>query len=371
MIAAGTAHAQKAHATAELAYEQAKQLAEAGDYAAACPLFETSYKADPQVGVQLNLADCYEHLGRLATAWAMFRDAANVAQNRGDDRREEYARKRADALMPRLSKLRVGKPPAGVSVALDGADVTALAGADMPVDPGDHELVATQPGHVARTTKIAIAADGATQRVEVAELELEPEKPLAAGATGAVSSGPSGPRFEIGAAFAPGVKLHGSAPGVVAARADFAARLGHRVRLGAYLEYGTFGPAGDCVTDVQMHDPSTAYVFLSCEYFAGGIKLDVHILPTARVDPFIGAAPSLRVTEVSYRANGSLTSASLIGLAIALRAGVDYHPSVRGWMIGAFVELQYGSDGKIEGTPNNSPPSYPSVFGGARVAVAF
>ena len=89
-------------AAAEEAFSRAKQLVAAGNFAEACPLFEASHRADPQIGALLNAADCYEQLGRTATAWAEFREADELATKR-HDKRAPYAKQRAEALVDRKS----------------------------------------------------------------------------------------------------------------------------------------------------------------------------------------------------------------------------------------------------------------------------
>jgi hypothetical protein len=161
-------------ATAEAAYAQAKLLVAKGDYAAACPLFEASYKADPALGAQLNMADCHEHVGKTATAWAEFDDAANKAQ-RNADQRAAYARGRADALLPGLSHLTVKParaPPPGLVVTRDGTDVTVLVGTAMPVDPGPHVIAATAPGYQpwTQTVQVAVAQQASVALGELVEV---------------------------------------------------------------------------------------------------------------------------------------------------------------------------------------------------------
>lgn len=63
-------------------FNEAKGLMDAGDYAAACPKLEESVACDHQVGAELNLAMCYEHVGRTASACSQWRDAADAAARR-------------------------------------------------------------------------------------------------------------------------------------------------------------------------------------------------------------------------------------------------------------------------------------------------
>src|SRR5689334_19506 len=86
------AFAQDSAAVAEVLFNEARALADKGDFAAACPKFEESQKVDPGMGTLYRLGDCYEHLGRTASAWAAFRDVASQAQTAGQAAREADAR---------------------------------------------------------------------------------------------------------------------------------------------------------------------------------------------------------------------------------------------------------------------------------------
>ncbi len=166
-------------ATGLAAYQQAEQLAKQGKWAEACPLYDASYRADPQIGVLLHLADCHEQVGRTATAWAEFTDASELAHAKGDTR-ESYAKGRADALVPKLAHLRLtppAKPVPGLIVQRDTTDVTALIGTDMAIDPGDHELVATAPGRVDWHHPVKIGGAGSTATIAIPELAVVAVKP--------------------------------------------------------------------------------------------------------------------------------------------------------------------------------------------------
>lgn len=174
------ARARADEATAQLAYDQAEALRRQNHWADACPLYEASYKADPQLGVLLHLADCHEHVGMVASAWLEFTDAIDLARQKHDSR-EASAKKHADALAPKVSRLHLAPPPRlypGLAVTRDGKDITVLVGSDMPIDPGDHRIVASAPGYLDWTTKISIAAPGTTTPLAIPELQKVPEKPV-------------------------------------------------------------------------------------------------------------------------------------------------------------------------------------------------
>src|SRR6188768_3726631 len=45
-------------------FSEGRKLVEAGSYKEACPKFEQSASLNLGIGVQFNLADCWEHIGR-------------------------------------------------------------------------------------------------------------------------------------------------------------------------------------------------------------------------------------------------------------------------------------------------------------------
>src|SRR6185312_7749645 len=63
---------------AEQLFEQGRTLVTANNWPAACPKFEESLKLDPTLGTKLNLATCYEHIGKIASAWSLYREAAEL-----------------------------------------------------------------------------------------------------------------------------------------------------------------------------------------------------------------------------------------------------------------------------------------------------
>jgi len=150
---------------AESAFRAAKELERSGKLAEACPLYEASYRADPQLGALLNLANCHELIGRTATAWVELRDATELASRRGDAR-VEYTKKRLAAIEPRLIRIRI-VAPAGVVIERNGTDVTALSGQALAVDPGTHRVRATRDGYVAWETRVEAQREGETVHVEV------------------------------------------------------------------------------------------------------------------------------------------------------------------------------------------------------------
>ena len=164
---------------ASSAFQQAEALEKQDKWAEACPLYETSFRADPQIGVLLHLARCHEHIGRLASAWAEFNDAADLAKARSDPR-EATARNNANLLAPKLAKLFLAPPSKhldGLVVARDGVDITALVGTNVPIDPGVHEITARAPGYLPWRTTVTIA-DQSSTALDLPLLQKAPEAPV-------------------------------------------------------------------------------------------------------------------------------------------------------------------------------------------------
>jgi hypothetical protein len=143
------AHADDANATAEELFQQARVLVEAGNYAEACPKLERSQKLDGAVGTQFNLADCYEHVGRTASAYKMFGEVATIARAAGKFERERSAKERMSTLEPRLARVRlaVKATAPGLEVRIDETLIDKARWAEaFPIDPGAHVVRATAPG---------------------------------------------------------------------------------------------------------------------------------------------------------------------------------------------------------------------------------
>jgi len=166
-------------AAAQSLFDEGRKLMTEGKFAQACPKLAESQKLDPGVGTEFHLADCYEHLGQTASAWAGFLEAASSAKAMGQGDREKVARDRAAALALRLSKLTIVSPGAerlaGLEIKRDGAVVgRALWGTAIPVDPGAHVLEATAPGKKPWQGTAQVTAEKASVVATIPALEDAP-----------------------------------------------------------------------------------------------------------------------------------------------------------------------------------------------------
>jgi hypothetical protein len=163
-------------AAAEHLFSEARALMAAKNYAGACPKLEASQRLDPGAGTLLNLASCYEALGRTASAWATYRDAEGAADRSQRLDWKKSAHEQAEALAPALSRLRITVPPPnaapGLVVERDGQKVDAASWGDaVPVDPGLHEIRASAPGMKTWQVRTEVPAKGASVELTVPALE--------------------------------------------------------------------------------------------------------------------------------------------------------------------------------------------------------
>lgn len=223
--AAERAEAQTTDATAAQAlFDQARGLFAQGRYDEACPKFEESQRLDPGSGTLINLARCYEQLGRHASAWNKYLEAAAAASATGNTRREKEARERAETLRPSLSTLTVdvsaeGKQVPGLEVRRDGSSVGAPQwGVPIPADVGEHTIVATAPGH--EEWRRVVRVEGPAKSVSVAVPALTPSTAAPAAAVEVVPEPELAPRRGLGtqrvlALIAGGVGVVGIGAGTV------------------------------------------------------------------------------------------------------------------------------------------------------------
>jgi hypothetical protein len=164
-------------AAAETLFREAKKLMADGDYEHACPKFVESQRLDPTVGTQLNVGNCFEKAGKMASAWGAFKAAEMAARDAGAKGQEGEAQRRAEALAQKLARLAIVVSPAakvpGFEVRRDGELVgEGQWGAAVPADTGWHKIEATAPGKKAWSTTVRIEADGSSASVNVPELEV-------------------------------------------------------------------------------------------------------------------------------------------------------------------------------------------------------
>jgi hypothetical protein len=159
----------RADDVAEALYQEGRVAAQAKNWDLACAKLGASHEREPAPGTLLNLADCHEHLGKLATAQAEF--AAVTRLFKPTDPRAGVARDRAAALEKRAPHLILrlqASAPAETSIVENGKPLdSALLGKSRAIDPGEHVLVVSAPGRVGQRVAVQLA-EGETREIELA-----------------------------------------------------------------------------------------------------------------------------------------------------------------------------------------------------------
>lgn len=166
-------------ATAQVLFDDGRKLMAQQHYAEACPKLAESQRLAPAIGTEFNLADCWEHQGKLASAWAAFLDVVDQTHKRGEKPREAMARQRAAAIEPKLGRLTIQVPTSAPDeqVLRDGEAVRPeVWGVAVPVDAGDHRIEAHAPNRGAWSGTVH-ATDGQTATIAVPDLPIAPSAP--------------------------------------------------------------------------------------------------------------------------------------------------------------------------------------------------
>ena len=160
VVATSTAaHAQgRDPSAAEALFRSAREAMARGDFAAACSRFAESHRLDPAPGTLLNVAQCEEKDGKLATSFAHVTEALEGLPK--DDFRVPYARERLAALEPRLPTITVtlANDSAGAHVIRDEVVLRdGSFGVPLPLDPGPHVLVVRAEGRLDARQEITLS----------------------------------------------------------------------------------------------------------------------------------------------------------------------------------------------------------------------
>jgi hypothetical protein len=175
VLAASVAGADPA---AEKLFEDGRTALAAKQLDAACDAFRRSEALEARSGTLLNLADCEERRGHVATAWEGFVEAKALAARERDpshpkeaDLRAQEADHRAKVLIKRLPYLLIAVTRTdGLVLARDGVGVPeATWDHEVPVDPSTYELTASAPHHEGWSQHVTLA-EGQHLRVEVPAL---------------------------------------------------------------------------------------------------------------------------------------------------------------------------------------------------------
>ena len=158
---------------AQALFQDGRDLVDRGDWDAGCTKFEASMLLYPAASTLLNIARCHEHRKKLASAWSTYKRARVLNRETvGEERKraiDELIDAQIAALSPRLPKLRLQmkRPVLGVTLRKDGEVLpAAVIGTEVPVDPGEHEIVVEAPGHLPFRARVDIS-EGTSRDVAI------------------------------------------------------------------------------------------------------------------------------------------------------------------------------------------------------------
>ncbi len=177
-----------AHAGADPAGDQlfrdGKALLKAGKVDEACEKFQQSRDRAAKFGTVLNLADCRQRQGRLATAWELFIEAKalSTTQQGNEERAFAEAARRANKIAGKRAFLTVSIPAEarvpGLVVTRNRSEVAASTwDQSLPIDPGSYAIEAKARGYEPATVTVQVAATAKVTATVPALVKLPVEPP--------------------------------------------------------------------------------------------------------------------------------------------------------------------------------------------------
>jgi tetratricopeptide (TPR) repeat protein len=187
LISAVAGPASAAPSDAEAAakkFTEAMGMMRSKRFAEACGLFEQSLELAPVLPTQFRLAECYEQMGRLASARRHYNEVAEAADQAGQTKQRDFARNRADGLATRVSKIVLMVAPEaratdGLSIKQDDVALPPKRWDQaLDVDPGQVRITVSAPDHEDWSTEISILREAQLEAVEIPALTPLAPPPL-------------------------------------------------------------------------------------------------------------------------------------------------------------------------------------------------
>jgi tetratricopeptide (TPR) repeat protein len=168
-----TASADEKTERADALFNEGKALFDK-DLTQACAKFEESLKFNSQaIGTLLNVALCDEKLGRYASAVAKFTEARDRASEQGMSVHLKAAEEHIAALADKVPHVTIkfSVPPlTETTIVIDEKLIPFDSIANYPIDPGEHGITVSAPGHLPHKTRFSVLA-GEDKDVAVPRLD--------------------------------------------------------------------------------------------------------------------------------------------------------------------------------------------------------
>jgi hypothetical protein len=162
-------------AVADTFFDEGLKLLRAGKFVEACPKLAESERIDPAVGTALYLGECFERIGKVASAQAMFQEGYDYAKRRNDGR-AAVAKEHHDKLKPSTLAvvLAPGAQVEGLAIVRDDAAMSMLQlGTALPCDGGSHVVVASAPGKKKLALTVTVPKQEGAVTLTIPKLEDE------------------------------------------------------------------------------------------------------------------------------------------------------------------------------------------------------
>jgi hypothetical protein len=155
--ASSLARAEGDPAAAMELFRRGRELVSKGEWKEGCAQFQASMDMFPSIGALLNIAECREHEGKLASALSAYVKAGLLNQKTSDEKERAevsaHIDEKSKALRPRVPMLtiQIATRPKGLRVTRDGEEVPSSAlGTALPTNPGKVTIEASALGMSAR-----------------------------------------------------------------------------------------------------------------------------------------------------------------------------------------------------------------------------
>ncbi len=311
---------------AERLFEEGRALMLDHRFEEACPKIAESQRLEPRVGTLLNLAVCHEQTGKVATAWVQYQQVLTSARAEGQSERERLATERIAAVEARVPWLTVGvsvgEPVHGLSVRLDGAPLEPMAwNREMPVDPGEHRVMATAPERKAWELQFTLR-EGQRKAIEVPSLSLVPGAKQGAPDSPVVAEAPNAKPREAEPESSPWAFEIGLLAGFLSARGGRAEPEVDPGSIAIYDPQGTYSDCGHLGCSYTLNNNTGALVALHgsvSHALSDSMGAGVRVLFGPRLGKgggsvfAIGPSLSVRMTEAVWVGVAGLIGEATVG----------------------------------------------------------
>jgi hypothetical protein len=162
------------HTKADVLFEEAQRLKQAGDTTGACNKYDEALRYNRNaVGTLLNVGKCNEDASRLATAIKHYTHARDLAREHNLAEHRTAAEGRIAKIAPRVPRLAIAftERPDSMKLVIDDVvyptDVETTN--ELRLDPGSRHIVVTAPGRVPYETTVELV-EGKQQAVAIPRL---------------------------------------------------------------------------------------------------------------------------------------------------------------------------------------------------------